>query len=519
MRFFKKCLCLALAFSLLQPVSCFAEMGDMGFFGGISEGTRLPKSTEIIINQNNAKTKTTKATAATGLKYKEVVFISGKPEVFEGVLTVKTGTIKDTDQFGSYTETHTVKPTAASGATLIDRTVTFNVNFRKEGNQVIKDYEVTRWDEAIKTQTATYTLDPTLSHFGVSIIEDHNAAAVYYKGNISQNAVYTTGTGDEEQAVANVTTDVSGSFYGYRSAWSSSEVHRIDATVDNGDWQMQYQIRPSVSVSKLMQYDKNEPQAISFEGNYKEIMQNTSGLEYNIFVKPAKFADVAESGKINIPVYNSFEQLIAPKGLTFLKGHFAESDIKKLFSMQVLSGDAKLYKPEQAMTRGQFVSALVKAIKLPITPVETNKRPNKNAVVSITFPDVTEDRPEYPYIMAAFENGIAIGRDDGKFYIDKPIDRQEAFAIMLRTLGLQNLGLDPTPMTPFTDDAKIGNWAKSNIYAAYRLGIIDGDENGNLRPMNLLSKADGAALLNRLIDYMRQDLANDYTDHIVGYAN
>ncbi len=519
MKNFKRLLGLTLVFSTILSQSAFAQMGDMGFFGGISEGTRLPKTTEILLEQEK-NNKNANTTIADNLNYKEVVFLDGRPVTFEGLLTVKTGKIDDTVNVGTYKETYTVRPSDTTAEDIsIERTITFNVNFRRENNQMIKDYEVSNWNETITTPGGDFRIDERQSRFGISVIEDHTPGVTYYKGNVSRRAVYTAG-GEAEGAT---TLETSGSFYGYKSAWSSTETHRVDGTVYAPDWQMQYQVRPSVSVAKLIQYDKNEPTAISFEGNYKEVMENKSGLEYDIFVKPKQFYDVSATGRANIASYNSFEQLIAPD-LSALKGHFAESDIKRLFAMQVLEGAPSYYQPNQAITRGQYVTALVKAMKMPIKPTTTattttNTRRRTTEPITIVFPDVPPERPEYPYIMAAYEAGLTVGRQNGNFAIDEPLDRQEAIVILLRSIGLEQLGLSPTPATVFTDDYKLASWAKKEVYAAWKIGLIRGDEDGAFNPTKLVSKADAAAFLNRLIDYMRADIALDYTEHIVHYAN
>ncbi len=488
-----------------------AAIGDLGFFGGITEGKRLPKTTEVLLAAANTKTKTQNQS----MVYKEILYLSGEPVEFEGEITIKT-TAKDMDKepIGSYTVTYDIKPSETSNPEVdLRRNIVFNVNYRKESNQIIKDYEIKTWKETILIGKKQFEIVPKQSYFGVSILEDHTPGVVYYKGNLSKRAVYIS---DENK----ITAESSGDIYGYESAWSNTETHRINTNIFTDEWQMQYQERPSVSVNKTLQYSKNEPTAISFSGNYREVMQNKSGLQYDIFVKPQKFYNIEDSGSASIEVFNSFEQLIAPN-LEYLKGHFAESDIKKLFAMQVLTGDGKFYRPEQAMTRGEFVTALVKAIKLPIEMPSTKKtssRSSKNTV-KIVFPDVTADRAEYPYIMAAYNEGLAIGRSNGNFYIDAPIERQEALVLLLRVLGLKNLGLDPTPVTSFVDDAQIVDWAKQEIYAANRIGIIAGDTDGRIRPLDSISKAEGAALINRLINYMREDMQKDYTENIVNFAD
>jgi len=498
---------LSMLLALALQTSAYAAIGDMGFFGGTSQGRKLPKTTEEILAKDKNKNK--KDTFI----YKEYVVVGGVPREFEGSITIdsKTNKIKDDAVTGTYDVTFTVAPSATvQSDVLVARTIKFNVNYRKEGSQKILDYEadMKSWKESIVTPEGEFVLDASRSNFNISILLDETPGVDYYKGTISMNAVYVGENGD-------TTVQSTGSIYGYENAWSSTETHRIDTWVYGPDYQMQYQLRPSVSVNKTLQYSENEPTAISFKGNYMEVISNKSSLSYDIFVKPANMFFVEDKGATNIQSYNNFEQLTAPD-TAFLKGHFAEADISKLFSMGVLDGNTRHFQPAQAMTRGELVEALAKAVKLPVEEATTSK--SKKKTIKIVFPDVLPDREEYRWIMAAHNAGLAIGRDNGNFYIDSPITRQEAIVILVRTLGLENLGLDPTPMTSFVDDKQIADWAKKEIYAAQRLGIIFPDADGKLNPLTNISKAEGAALVNRLINYMRHDLVTDYTEHIVNYV-
>lgn len=498
----KIAIALALSINILAS-NIYASVGDSGFFGGISEGRRLPKTTEQLIKGKGNKNEKIQAT----LPYKEMIFLSGKPTEFSGNITINSKEEPDTE-IGSYKASYKIQKgdTTAEGVD-INRNIEYNVNFRKEENQTIKDFEASKWTETINVDGKSFTLDPKQSKSSISIIEEKTPGVTYYKGDVSQRAVYIS---DGKP----ITYDINGVIYGYTSAWSSTETQKLNATVSTPEWQMEFQVRPSVSVGKTLQYSENEPTAISFEGNYKEIMQNKSGLKYDIYTLPPQFYFAEKTGQASIPSFNTFEQLIAPD-TSYLKGHFAEHDIKKLFSMQIIEGEPKFYKPNQSITRGQFTEMLVKAIKLPIEDVSANKK----APVEIIFSDLMPERKEYPYIMAAFKSGLAVGKNDGKFHIDEPIERQEAIVILLRALGLEYLGLDPTPITPFVDDKYIANWAKKEIYAANRIGIISGDRNGKFNPKALMSKAEGAAIINRLIDYMRKDMQIDYAENIVNFGD
>ena len=506
------CVILALMF-LSQTIAVYARMGDMGFFGGISQGTRLPKTTETLIANAAGRRNTAQVTS---LQYKEVIFLTGVPTTFVGNITVRHGQIPAGQNFGTFQETYIISPSASTdtGVATINRNIVFNVNFRIHGSQVIKDYQVARWTETITVGGETFSLDPEQSFFGLSIIQDNTPGVIYYKGNVSQRSVFMTGTSDNPSRVINETMSA---FYGYSSAWSATETHRVNGTVTTDNWQMTYQVRPSVSVNKELQYSSNEPQAISFSGNFRELLQNQSGLQYEIIVQPLQFHNVPRSGSATIASHNSFEQLPAPD-VEFLRGHPAQVDIQKLFAMNILRGEPRQFRPEQAITRGQFVAAVSRAIKLPIEQPQQPTRGRAAPSQTIVFPDVRPNRPEYPYIMAAYRVGLAVGRTGGNFFADSTIERQEAIVILLRTLGLENLALDPTPQTVFTDDANIASWARREIAAAERIGLIVPDADGRIHPRRVVSNAEAAALINRLIDYMRHDLALDYTS-IVNFGD
>lgn len=495
----------------IKAVPASAQIGDIGFFGGISEGRRLPRTTEQLLVQSARSNRN----STTTLNYTELVFLGGRPVRFDGLIdiTVNGGVTEGTTS-GTFTANYRVYPgTGATGTVTINRTANFTVSYRVEGSQVIYNYDIvkTNWRETIQTPDATFTLVSRQSSYGISVIEDRTPGVNYYRGDLSGRLVYTGGNN------GNTTVDQTGSFYGYDCAWSSTETHRMDVSIMTDDWGLQYQIRPSVTVNKVLQYTWNEPTAISFEGNYKEVTQNITGLKYDIMIRPNFMWDEPLNGTANLTSVNTFEQLPAPD-LTFLKGNAAEDDIRKLFAMQVLTGETQYYQPTQAITRGQFMTALAKAIKLPIedtTAATGRTTTRRQPVTAYLFTDVDSTRPEYPYIMAIRNAGIAYGRDDGMFYFDYPIERQEAFVAMVRALGLTQLGLNPTPATAFADDAKVAAWAKREVAVAQSLGLIAPDAGGNIYPTRNITKGEAAALLNSLIEYMRNNLVSDYAEQIV----
>ena len=520
MRIIKLSAAALLALLIFAPAT-LAARSYLGFFGGITEGQRLPLTTEIVLqqaggargrNNNNAR----------DFVYTEMVFLAGVPVEFNGNMSRRVnGAIAPAGETeGTATVQYIVSGNGLANAdgddVNIARNLTLGISWRREGNQVIENYSVNSWTETITVNGEVFALVPSQSHINVSILRDITPGVTYFRGDISKRAVYQN-NGDT------IIKEVIGQIYGFESAWSMVETHRLNVVLSTPEWQMQYQVVPSVMVSKDLQYAQAEPTLISFAGNYREVMSNQSGLNYIIHTLPNQFYGTPTSGRAAITSFNSFEQLIAPD-MGHLRGHWSERDARQLFSMEILRGDPNHFRPYQGITRSGFITMLARAVKLPLDPAHLpgaqNARGGRNQQpVNLIFPDVWPERPDFAYIMAAHNVGIAIGRGDGHFHSDEILTRQEAYVLALRMLGLSNLGMLPTPITPFVDDAQIGDWARQDIYAAARIGLILPDEEGMIHPRRLMTMGEASALVLRLIDYMRHELARDYTENIINFLN
>ena len=67
--------------------------------------------------------------------------------------------------------------------------------------------------------------------------------------------------------------------------------------------------------------------------------------------------------------------------------------------------------------------------------------------------------------------GVAFGKEDGKFYPDDKITREEAVAIYGRLCKYMNLPVNLSEYA-YTDDNDISLWAKEDVYIAYHAGIL-----------------------------------------------
>lgn len=98
-------------------------------------------------------------------------------------------------------------------------------------------------------------------------------------------------------------------------------------------------------------------------------------------------------------------------------------------------------------------------------------------------------------IKQAVSSGIVTGYPNGNFKPDSTVSRAE-FAVMLMN-SLQRAG-DGAALT-FTDEAKIGDWAKKAIAQAVQLGIITGYDDGTFRPDATITRSEMAVMVARTL--------------------
>jgi len=495
----KKILVLIIGWSLLfQMVSFGSDGGEMGPFGGISEGRNLPKTIDSYVDSGLDQ--------ITDFEYKEVVFLSGAAVEFQGTISVLIDDSKIMDSpTGTYEERYTIDATSVAGDTM-SREIVFLTSYRiKESafkKQIIRVSTMTDWTESFNINGTTYNLQTGQSDFSKSSAEDMTPGVSYYDTVISYNAVYSTSDSD----LINVTVD--GNVYGYQQPWSKVETQDLNMILEStgsNEWQMQVHIKPYMKAKKTMYYDETSPFPISFGGTYNQRLEREATLTYEIQTSDLNIPESSQTGSAYLSINNVVEKLPIPDGLDFIEGHWAEEDIKKLYSMEIFTEVPHDGMQYEAMTRGAFVKALCLAMNIETTAYEDLK------VQDITqyYGDVEYAHPMYKYVMAATDAKLVqgVGAD---FDVDKPITRQEAFVIYIRVVGLERLGISNSPLTPFVDDARIADWARKEIMAGYKLGIIQGDSSGRVQPTQMISKAEAAAIINRLIDYCREEISQDY---------
>lgn len=487
---------------LVTPVFTYAAEGGSGYEGGIS-------------GQILSSTKTSSV-----YKYQEVVFITGRPVILNGTLTIKKKISKSTEA-----DTYNYSLSDANKNTL-NRAVTLSTQITNNGDEITKATSISgKYSEIIVINGKTYTL----SNYSLtkSSVVDTKPGVSYFAGNIYAVKTYTVS--DSPNVIItlklNDNNNKMNQFSGYDQNWSSGEVQvnnydiRYEGTSSNGPviWNGNAKVKLSSTSTTDLKYVQNYPDEISFGGDYIKSQSAVGKLTYETnmpeFDKDGLPTDriVTKKGSFQLNTFPTQESLVA-QDLSAIRGHWAVDDINKLYSLKIYDDDPSIFIPDQYMSRAEFAKALSKAAN--IIDISTTKK-TKSKIVS-PYEDVPVNDPYFTYIQQLTLKKVLSGFSDGNFHPYDTITRAQAVEAFIKVLGLEEVAKDKYPVTIFKDNDDIPTWSLRSIAAAYKIGIIKGD-GGYFRPNQNITKAEAAALLNRLIDYMRKDMAKSYSDKILNY--
>ena len=151
---------------------------------------------------------------------------------------------------------------------------------------------------------------------------------------------------------------------------------------------------------------------------------------------------------------------------------------------------ARVYRPDDAMTRAMFVEMLVK--------MGGEKFEPSIAYGESPFDDVDMWSDSYPSIRWAHANGIVLGTGSG-FDPNGPLTRQDIAVILSRYFEYKSITLS-NAVTPiiFKDGQLIDDYARRHVANLQSADIVTGDPDGSYRPKDFISKAEGITVLCRL---------------------
>lgn len=184
--------------------------------------------------------------------------------------------------------------------------------------------------------------------------------------------------------------------------------------------------------------------------------------------------------KNSVPVKSSPNTTENTKKLSDINGHWAESDIRKLYEKGIVNGfeDGNFY-PDNAVTRAEFVKIMCGMFGL-----SGNK--------ACSFNDVSSNDWFYAQVCAAESHGLITGNDNGSFVPLEAITREDAAVIIQRLIKAEI-----TQNIEFADSHKISDYALEAIKALAGKGIMNGYGDNTINPKGRITRAETAAIILR----------------------
>ncbi|TXK84853.1 S-layer homology domain-containing protein, partial [Paenibacillus sp. N3.4] len=165
-----------------------------------------------------------------------------------------------------------------------------------------------------------------------------------------------------------------------------------------------------------------------------------------------------------------------------IKGHWAETSIRDLVQLGVINGYLDhAFKPNNSITRAEFVTAIVKAFHL---QAQTNK----------AFDD-TEAHWARSAIEIAATLGVVTGYSSSTFGPDDLITREQMAVIVIRAAQIDSTVMKDS----FTDNADISDWARNALATATAKALINGYEDGTVKPRANTTRAEAVTVILRAL--------------------
>lgn len=427
--------------------------------------------------------------------YEEAFFLTGSPIIFSGKVK-----ISEKESNGKVTTSYQYTLTSPQNDKLT-RTIMYEtiINKRTDKGQSTSDTTVKSYSEKVTIGAETYTLDDY--QLSQSAVIDNRPAADFYSGNVVGRKIYKTKAKDL------ITVNFNGRNMGYENYWGATETQLIDYEIVSVQGRAFVTSSVSDSKSKTLQYEPHDPSLSSFIGGYIVINESDMVGEYTYDIPYGSGKGKINLGKEMVP---TIERLIVPK-FRDVSNNWAKSEIEKLYSLGIFDEITPFFSPNTPMNRYQFTIGVAKAVDLRVLEVPKNKKAPRKAV----FTDLDPEKSDYSYIESAVNKGIINGFTPELFKPDDPIIRAQAVVIFVRALGMEGRAPNPGYQTHFRDDARIPAWAKDSVYVASELGLINGDSHNNFNPNAPLTRAESSALLIRFLNFLENDLKQNYRDDIL----
>ncbi|WP_138755163.1 S-layer homology domain-containing protein [Paenibacillus sinopodophylli] len=198
--------------------------------------------------------------------------------------------------------------------------------------------------------------------------------------------------------------------------------------------------------------------------------------------------------RVNSLTNSTYSIIWNPITFKDVEQHWSKDAVNDMGSRLVISGVGnELFNPNQDITRAEFAAIIVRGLGL------------KQEQGTGSFSDVKAADWYSGYIQTAYEFGLINGFEDGTFRPMDKISREQAMAIVSKAMKLTGLS-DKLPtvgseiaLHSYVDESLISAWALESVQDSLQAGIITGRSETKLAPKEHMTRAEVAAMIQRLL--------------------
>ncbi|MCC5634554.1 S-layer homology domain-containing protein [Nostoc sp. CHAB 5844] len=161
------------------------------------------------------------------------------------------------------------------------------------------------------------------------------------------------------------------------------------------------------------------------------------------------------------------------------------------------SPDGNFY-PERMLSRAELASIMVKVFRL-----------DKRQAVSqenLPIADVSASNPAFNDIQVVLKTEVMKGYRGNLFFPNQKVTRAEALAIFAQAYGVFQFDDDSVNeiLSSHPDATSIPTWARKAIATVVSEGFINTDSQGNISPLQPMTRGDMAYVLSKYLQRQRQ---------------
>ncbi|WP_088830548.1 S-layer homology domain-containing protein [Paenibacillus tyrfis] len=193
--------------------------------------------------------------------------------------------------------------------------------------------------------------------------------------------------------------------------------------------------------------------------------------------------------------HGTYSVIWNPQDFDDVRTHWAKAEVNNIAARLDLAGTGNnTWSPDRSVNRSEFAAIVVSGLGLM----------RKDAPQS-TFHDVASSAWHYHAVTIANEFGIVLGYEDGSFRPEQQITREQGIAMIARAYRVIDPQKAVSPseqdaqLSSFGDAKNVSSWAKEAVAMMVAAGIVEGKDGQLLKPQDSMTRAETAALVQRLL--------------------